>query len=130
MSKGLIILIAEGNPQINNLIKNELAPESNFVFTAKDMGQLKSWIYLRRAPDIIVLDLELPGLEKQDILELLDFYPQTPVILHCLPGNEWLNVNSGEQLIPVLKDGNSIAFIMQRIHQMCGDDLSVEMIDL
>lgn len=130
MFKALLILIAERNAHIRNLIKRELNSEDYYAFTVENMPQLKNWMYMRRAPDILVLDPELPGLEKQNIWELLDFYPQTPVILYCLPGNEWLAVKDRERLTPVPKDGSSIAVIKERIRQMNHDDLSVEMIDL
>jgi DNA-binding NtrC family response regulator len=110
-----VILIAERNPHIRNLVQRELMAEDYHVFTVDNVFQLKNWIYLRRAPDILVLDPELPGSEEHNIWGLLASYPELPVIIHCLCADQWKDLNGLKRSALVEKNGNSINFLKHQI---------------
>jgi DNA-binding NtrC family response regulator len=115
MPKERIILIAERNPYIRNLVKRELLSEGYHAFTVENTSQLKNWMHLRRAPDILILDPDLPGDEKQNISAILASYPEMPVIFHSLSNEKWSETPSLKHSILVEKNGNSINSVKQWI---------------
>lgn len=115
MSDERVILIAERNPHIRNLVKRELLTEGHFAFTVENTSQLKNWMQLRRAPDVLILDPDLPGGEKQNVWDLLAPYPQMPVIIHCLSKDEWIDTPLLKRTALVEKNGSSITSLKQWI---------------
>jgi DNA-binding response OmpR family regulator len=115
MSEDRVILIAERNPYIRNLVKRELLSEGYHAFTVENTSQLKNWMHLRRAPDILILDPDLPGDEKQNMREILASYPEMPVIFHSLCNEKWTQTPSLKHSVLVEKNGNSITLLKQWI---------------
>ena len=115
MSKERVILIAERNPYIRNLVKRELLSEGYHAYTVENTSQLKNWMHLRRAPDILILDPDLPGDEKQNMRDILASYPEMPVIFHSLSNEKWAVTPSLKHSILVEKNGNSITLLKQWI---------------
>ena len=115
MPKERIILIEERNPYIRNLVKRELLSEGYHAFTVENTSQLKNWMHLRRAPDILILDPDLPGDEKQNMGDILASYPEMPVIFHSLSNEEWTATPGLKHTILVEKNGNSMNFLKQWI---------------
>jgi DNA-binding NtrC family response regulator len=118
MNKNTVILIAERNPRIRNLIKRDLMIEGYNVFTVENVLQLKNWFCMRRRPDILVIDPELPGSEAYDMWGILAENPELPVIIHCLRVDEWVEQAGQRPFEVVEKNSNSISFLIQRIKQI------------
>ncbi len=118
MQKKFLILIAERNPHIRNLVRRELVAEGYDVFTVENVLQLKNWFSLRREPDVLVLDPELSGNEEHNIWELLETYPQLPVIIYCLCPDQWIGMRGPNRSALVEKNGNSITFLKHQIERI------------
>nr|MDA8404159.1 response regulator [Desulfobacteraceae bacterium] len=84
------ILIVEDETDILNLIEWHLRAEKYTVLTAADgLNGLETAI--RRLPDLIVLDLMLPGMDGLEICKTLKRNPKTghiPVIMLTAKGEE------------------------------------------
>ncbi len=129
MKKKLVILIAERNPHIRDLVQRELLAEGHYVFTVENVLQLKNWIFKRRAPDILVLDPDLPGSEQHNLWQLLDGCPQLPVIIHCLSADQLVDLGDLRRSALVEKNGNSITFLKHQIKRIGDESSAGELID-
>jgi DNA-binding response OmpR family regulator len=78
MSKGNI-LIVEDNPQTVKLIKFILEKEDYSTISAKD-GEEGLQMAREKKPDLIVLDLMLPGMDGYRVCEILKANPNTKEI--------------------------------------------------
>jgi len=78
MSKGEI-LIVEDNPQTVKLIKFILEKNEYLTISAKD-GEEGLQMAREKKPDLIVLDLMLPGMDGYRVCEILKANPQTKEI--------------------------------------------------
>ncbi len=130
MKKNLVILIAERNPHIRNLVQRELLAEGHHVFTVENVLQLKNWIFYRRAPDILVLDPDLPGSEQHNLWQLLEEYPQMPLIIHSLLPDQLGDVGVLRRFALVEKNGNSITFLKHQIKRIVNETSAGELMDL
>ncbi len=115
MSNERVILIAERNPHIRDLVKRELISVGHYVFTVENTSQLKNWMYMRRAPDVLILDPDLPGGEKQNMWDLLAPYPQMRIIIHSLVKETDIDSARRRRMVFVEKNGNSITCLKQWI---------------
>ncbi len=80
-----LILIADRNPNVRELLKREMLAQGYRVCTASDTARLFEWISGDGPPDLVVLDLDLPGAGDHGILkELKTRSPHMPVIVHTL----------------------------------------------
>ena len=125
MQKELVILIAERNPHIRNLVQRELMNEGYYVFTVENVLQLKNYICMRREPDVLVLDPDLPGSEASTVQGLLANFPRVPIIIHGFGADEW---KEGSRLKPyalVEKTADSISILKNQIRCLCEKDLAL-----
>ncbi len=125
MQKELVILIAERNPHIRNLVRRELMNEGYYVFTVENVLQLKNYICMRRAPDVLVLDPDLPGSEASTVQGLLTNFPQVPIIIHGFGADEWKERNRLKPYALVEKTANSISVLKNRIRCLRDKDLAL-----
>lgn len=73
------ILIVEDDEAINNLIKSYLEEEGYIVFQAFSGTEAK--FYLKEAIDLFILDLMLPGLSGEEIIEEIRKISQGPILV-------------------------------------------------
>ncbi len=107
MKKSFTILIADKNKNVSDFLRRELSAEGYNVNVAKDGGQILSVIEGSEAPDLLVLDLEIPDTDGSRILEKTQRrQPPLPVIIHTFltEESERENLNKGE--IYIEKSGN------------------------
>jgi CheY-like chemotaxis protein len=80
-----VILVADRNPRIRNLVGRELHSEGYRVLTAESVSQLLDWITPGHLPDLLILDPDLPGGDAEGhVWPLLARHPRLPVVFHCL----------------------------------------------
>jgi len=81
------VLIIDDEPPIRRLLRLTLEPQGYQVFDA-ETGQLGLQETAARRPDVIILDLGLPDMDGQIVLQRLREWSQTPVLV--------LSVREGE----------------------------------
>ncbi|GLU28954.1 response regulator [Brucella sp. NBRC 12950] len=75
-----LILIVEDEPEIAEIIETYLSREGFRVVTAGD-GTVGLGHHLRLRPDLVVLDIKLPGQDGYDVLAAIRRRGNTPVIM-------------------------------------------------
>jgi CheY-like chemotaxis protein len=79
------ILIADRNRHVREFLRRELLAEGYRVQAAKDGHELLRMLEGDEAPDLLILDLEIPYLTELAILDhLKERDPPLPVIIHSL----------------------------------------------
>jgi two-component system nitrogen regulation response regulator NtrX len=79
-----IILIVEDDEETREVISGILLNESYDVFTAVDGAEALRWMHGEQKPDLILLDLSMPGLDGWALLavkELDDSVRDIPVVV-------------------------------------------------
>jgi CheY-like chemotaxis protein len=96
-TKQFTILIADRNPHVRQFLGRELAAEGYCVLTAKDGREVLTILDANEPPDLLVLDLEIPGVSGLQILkQLQDRDPPLPVVVHTFL-SEYANHPAVEQ---------------------------------
>ena len=88
--KGRCVLLVEDEDQLRRVMKDLLEREGYKVAEARDGAQALDEVD-RSAPDLIMLDLNLPGLDGYGVLQRLRSRPSTsqiPVIVLTAKGDE------------------------------------------
>jgi len=75
-----LILIVEDEPEIAEIIETYLSREGFRVVTAGD-GTVGLGHHLRLRPDLVVLDIKLPGKDGYEVLAAIRRRGNTPVIM-------------------------------------------------
>jgi two-component system, OmpR family, alkaline phosphatase synthesis response regulator PhoP len=75
-STGQKILVVEDEPDISKLVSYNLAQERFKVLTAED-GEQALKVIQREKPNLVVLDLMLPGLSGMEVCKILRDRPET-----------------------------------------------------
>jgi two-component system, OmpR family, KDP operon response regulator KdpE len=98
MSKpGNVVLVIDDEPKIRRFLRAGFELQGFSVHEAEDAGEgLKSATF--NAPDLIVLDLDLPDLHGGEILERLRSWSNVPIIILSVEASE-------EQKVRLLKMG-------------------------
>jgi two-component system, OmpR family, KDP operon response regulator KdpE len=98
MSKpGNVVLVIDDEPKIRRFLRAGFELQGFTVYEAEDAGEgLKAATF--NAPDLIVLDLDLPDLHGGEILERLRSWSNVPIIILSVEASE-------EQKVRLLKMG-------------------------
>ena len=75
-ANGQKILVVEDEPDISKLVSYNLAQERFKVLTAED-GEQALKVIQREKPNLVVLDLMLPGLSGMEVCKILRDHPET-----------------------------------------------------
>lgn len=86
MSRGKV-LIVEDEPKIIELLKLYLEKETYQVIMAED-GKKGLDLFQREKPDIIILDLMLPGMDGMEVCKNIRKVSQVPIIILTARGEE------------------------------------------
>jgi len=78
------ILIADRNPHVRQFLGRELTAEGYRVELAKDGREVMKMLDLKKPPDLLILDLEVPHVSGLEILRELQHRrePRLPVVVH------------------------------------------------
>src|SRR3990172_7444652 len=76
---GQKILVVEDEPDIRKLVQYHLAQERYKVVEAED-GEQALKLIQREKPNLVVLDLMLPGLSGQELCRILKSHPDTAAL--------------------------------------------------
>lgn len=87
VAAGARILIVEDDPSILYGLKHNLSFEGFDVVTARD-GEEGLKLALERAPDVVILDVMLPGMNGFEVLKELRAKSQTGVVMLSAKGAE------------------------------------------
>ncbi len=88
MTDQFTILIAERNPHVRNFLQRELAAEGYRVDLASNGREVLRMLDTNKAPDLLILDLEIPHVSGVEILkQLQDREPSLPVVVHTFITN-------------------------------------------
>src|SRR5215472_16698503 len=77
------VLVADDDPVVRSIVAMNLQDEGYQVIEAAD-GDEAVWLARRAIPDLMVLDVMMPGLDGLDVLSILRDHPNTadiPVVL-------------------------------------------------
>lgn len=89
-NNGQKILVVEDEPDISKLVSYNLAQERFKVLTAED-GEQALKVIQREKPNLVVLDLMLPGLSGMDVCKILRDRPETaklPILMLTAKASE------------------------------------------
>lgn len=107
MPKTFSILVADKNKNVRDFLKRELSAEGYLVDTARDGNQVLEIIIGQDTPDLLVLDLEIPGIESAVVFERAQTrIPPLPVIVHTFLTEESERNSGGTPEIYIEKSGN------------------------
>ena len=87
MGEPYLILIADRNRHVRDLLRRELAAEGYRVKVAKDDGEVLESIGRKdeEGPALVVLDLEIPYAGSLELVEKLrELRPDLPVVIHTV----------------------------------------------
>lgn len=89
MDVQFVILITDRNRHVRDFLRRELAAEGYRVLVARDGREVLACVQGDGAPDLIVLDLEIPMVHELSLLERLRKRAQSiPVVIHTFV-TEW-----------------------------------------
>jgi len=100
------ILIVDDDKNLRALLEQELSDEGHEITTMPDGGTALSYLQ-RRIPDIIILDISMPGMDGLQVLQRIrEQLQKVPVILHSAYSTYIDNVCSMPASAYVVKSGD------------------------
>ncbi len=78
--KAAHVLVVDDDPYICDVIKNTLEAE-NFVVSLAGDGPAALAGLIEKKPDLILLDIKLPGIDGYDVLQEIRTMSEVPVIM-------------------------------------------------
>ncbi|GAI69637.1 unnamed protein product, partial [marine sediment metagenome] len=80
MKKHPYIMVVDDEQEILRLLKRTLEPEGYHVIVA-DNGRAALSLLKEHGPDLVILDIMMPGLDGFEVLDLLRQHSNVPVIM-------------------------------------------------
>lgn len=80
MMKRLCIMVVDDEPEVRRLLKRCLEPEGYDVITASD-GDSALAVMGKCQPDLVILDIVMPGLDGFEVLEFIRQRSDIPIIM-------------------------------------------------
>jgi DNA-binding response OmpR family regulator len=81
------ILVIEDDPELRRLLQRELSASGYEVLMAED-GETGVQVHASTAPDLVILDWMLPGIDGLDVLRAVRRSSTTPVLMLTARGEE------------------------------------------
>lgn len=111
------ILVIDDDEKILNVAKRNLESAGYEVVTASSALKMPQ-IVQREKPDLVLLDVEMPALSGEHVLDLATLFPflrTTPIVLHSAKSDEELQslVARSQAKGYIKKTGNAITFVSQ-----------------
>jgi CheY-like chemotaxis protein len=83
------VLIADRNRHVREFLRREFLSEGYRVLTAKNGEEVLKQVCKPGPLDVLVLDLDLPGANESDLLDVLqDRIPRLPLVLHTFDSED------------------------------------------
>lgn len=109
MSNQFTLLIADRNRHVRDFLRREFIADGYAVELARDDKELLSIIEADEPPDLLIVDLEMPGSGGPEALEtLLTRNPLLPVVIHTFLTEEAAQEVCGRAAAFLEKRGNNI----------------------
>jgi DNA-binding response OmpR family regulator len=111
------VLIIDDDEKLLGAVRRLLTAAGMEVFTSTNALNLPK-IVQRDKPDLILLDIEMPALSGEHVLDLaklFDFLRTTPIVLHSAKGEEALQalVAKSNAVGYIRKTGNPMSLVAQ-----------------
>ena len=122
MSKKSKILIADRNRHVREFIMREMAAEGYQCRPSKSAWEVLNTLMEEGPIDMLILDLDLPGVKEIDLLKIIERErPTLPIIFHSLLSDYITNQPPRMRMAAfVEKDGNSIKDIKKIVSHILG----------
>ena len=121
MKEKFIILIADRNLHVRNLLKREMVAEGYRVRLAENGRDVLKWSYDSSPLDLLILDPDLPDIDESALFaRLADRIPALPVVIHTLLSDFTTPKRISGTVAFVEKRGSSI----ERLKQVVADILN------
>ena len=109
VKRAFTILIADRNRHIREFLKREMLAEGYQPQLARNGSEVLKWIENEMPPDLLILDLDLPGLSELDIVGTLQSrLPTLPVVVHTILSDFVHCPALLSNAVMVEKNGNSV----------------------
>lgn len=107
MDRKFRILVADKNRNVRDFLIRELSAEGYETTSAKDATFVLEIIAGEDPPDLLILDLEIPGMDSARVFGKTQSHnPPIPVIVHTFLTEESERAAMGETEIYIEKSGN------------------------
>jgi DNA-binding response OmpR family regulator len=111
------ILVIDDDEKFNGAVRRLLTAAGFDVVTSESALRLPQLVQ-REKPDLILLDIEMPGLSGEhvlDLTQLFDFLKKTPIVLHSAHSEEELQalVERSHAIGYIKKTGNPLSLVAQ-----------------
>ncbi|OQX01031.1 MAG: hypothetical protein BWK80_60810 [Desulfobacteraceae bacterium IS3] len=122
MKKEFEILIADRNPHVREFLRREMTADGYRVRLAENGRELIKWVCHEKAPDLLILDPDLPDAEETDLIKKLqERIPYLPVVIHTFISDYAGYSEMLKAAVFVEKKGSSI----ERLKQVVADILEI-----
>ena len=116
MKEKFTILIADRNPHVREFLKREMVTEGYEVRLAENGREVLKLTYQTEAPDLLILDPDMPDTEVAFILKKLQSrIPVIPVIIHTFISDYADIEEFFTTAVFVEKKGNSVESLKEMV---------------
>jgi len=99
------IVVADDNPPFLQNVVSLLAAEFDVVATASD-GRSALELVRRHEPDIVIIDLHMPGLNGIEVIKHLAEHPPSPPVVVC-------SVETDPEIIDAARQAGALAYVFK-----------------
>ena len=118
MNGQFVILITDRNRHVRDFLRRELAAEGYRVLVARDGREVLACVQGEGAPDLIVLDLEIPMVHELSLLERLRKRANSiPVVIHTFL-TEWTPAAGEERAAAIVEKSENTHFLKVAVRDM------------
>lgn len=113
------VLIADDEPEISGMIRDALAERLGIAADVISNGALVMAAVQSQRPDVLLLDVDLPGLNGVDVFEMLSWEPGSPTRILFVTGRHDLagHAPGGAEVITKPFD---LDVLVARVAELCG----------
>lgn len=123
--ESFVILIAERNPHVRELLKREFAPEGYKIIFAKNGAEILEKIRFTKDIDLLVLDSAIVDLSESEFLSIMKKSPSPlPVIIHTYSKEDIDSKLLLRAASVVEKEGGSIECLKKEIFEIVRKNFS------
>jgi DNA-binding NtrC family response regulator len=108
MDKSITILVADRNRNVREFLKREMTADGYRILLAKSAQEVLNGVYDHQDVDLLILDPDLPGYEKDLIEKIEDRIPTIPIVIHTFLSDDASYPTDLGQAAFVEKRGNSV----------------------
>jgi len=118
MNGQFVILITDRNRHVRDFLRRELIAEGYRVVVARDGREVLACVHGEGAPDLIVLDLEVPMVHELSLLDRLRKRARPiPVVIHTFL-TEWTAAAGDDRAAAIVEKSENIDFLKIAVRDM------------